>query len=181
MGSKGINKTVEKIFIDDLKPGDKLDSLLCKHLLEWKVQFIMPDLVYGGEMEVAVKCFNTRGDERDLPKLSGTLSAAVRLVEAFEKHGRRVTIQYSGKRWYVWISSESKAKPDGQAQKLPLALARASLKACLGRDYIEWPVWHAPPRPTVQPGNNILKPGESAPEFFKKKQVTHMRIILEDK
>lgn len=129
--------------IDDLKAGRQLDALVCSHVLRWDIRANKDDMRYGGDLKL-----EPTGDQLDFPNVSETLPGAHLVIEALAKQGHKVTIQFTGKRWRAWILSDVTTKPDADASTMPLAVARAALKAIIGHEVVELPasrrrVWKA--------------------------------------
>jgi hypothetical protein len=159
----------QECHIDEL-PRDFLDPLVCIYVLGWKIGQHPPDHHFGGDFGFSVFGMNPKGQEVSVPKITGSLYVATRIIDVMADQGIEMKLQFSGGRWYAWFLSKHPFRTEAEDESLPVALARASLKAVLGRTSVELPA----DLPRKYPDPVI-------PKSFVTKHVTHMRIILEDK
>jgi len=123
--------------IDDLKAGDKLNALIRQHVFSYKVK---PAIDTSSQAETLQHALDMAGGLGDLPRFTDSPSGGMQLFGELQSQGRKVTLQFSGKRWSCWILSEPLSmKPDADASSMLVALGRAALKAAIGHEVYEIP------------------------------------------
>ena len=128
---------IVEVPIADL-PDGTLNALLCKHLLNWK----SVGHSFDGEDVVAkfnVWGVNDKGVEASVPNLCGSVRQVPAMLEAVIARGYKPTMHFSGRHWHAWIRTDPPGKADASAETIQMAVARAALDGCLGRNYAEIP------------------------------------------
>lgn len=143
---------ITQVKLVDLEP-DTLNALLCKHLLGWKsIAYSFRD---DGSVQFNVYGLNADGEDENVPKLGTSIRHLPGMLEAVIARGYKPTLHFSGRHWHAWVRTDPPGKPDASAKTLELAVARAALDGCLGRDYAELPksrtrAWKAEMREEIE-------------------------------
>lgn len=127
--------------IDEIPSGEVMNSVISRDLLGWtNVRVISQSERMDGSIVDTIGGENLKGYPADFPKVSETMGAASRVIEAIAAKGYRFTLHFDGKRWFAWVKASPPAKADASAPELPLAICRAALKAILDNDLVAVPI-----------------------------------------
>lgn len=183
--------SISQEHIDDLKAGEQLNALVYIHVFGWKAPAPAQTGTVGDDIRNALATVEG-GEGHLIPRFSESFADGNLLLEELRKQKRKVTLQFSGKRWSAWILSDPATKPDADASSLLVAICRAALKAALGHEVVEVPAsrtrnWKAWMREEIgkirdNPPSTKIRTAKAAPvrgqvEKLKKVQRDQARVL----